>query len=530
MRIGVDLDNTIVCYDGLFHSLALERGWIRNDTASSKGAVRDAVRRLSDGDDKWQELQAEAYGPRLSSAKLFPGVEAAFRAWREQGHEVFILSHKTRFSGKGGHDLHRAALAFLRESPLNREGLLADERIMFCDTRAEKIRRITDTGCAIFIDDLLEFFSEPDFPRQVRKLHFAPDVRTVSPPDALICRSWWEIAAYDPEVDHLLEQVTGSMPRRLEKLSGGRNSRVWKCEPATGLPVALKRYPCDGRNRLGVESSAFTLLQCCGLSCVPNVLAVFPERNMAVYSWIAGEPVTSLGDAPEAVEPFVRLIEQLQLVGRSGGAANVPLAAEACASLFALREQVERRFAALLELHADSGAAEAMRLFVRRELVPEWKCRLDAAIQGYERLGRAPDRELAEEERVLSPSDFGCHNTIRTPNGELAFIDFEYFGWDDPVKLVSDFVLHPAMRLTEQQKQFFRQRVMGLFAADSDAPLRLPLLLPLFAIKWACILLNEFLPAENATRHFAAEAAPSEVVLERQLGKARMMLTSSRRS
>ena len=41
-------------------------------------------------------------------------------------------------------------------------------------------------------------------------------------------------------------------------------------------------------------------------------------------------------------------------------------------------------------------------------------------------------------QRALSPSDFGLHNALRGQDGQLRFVDFEYFGWDDPVKLVSD--------------------------------------------------------------------------------------------
>ena len=87
MRIGVDLDNTIICYDALFHALALERGWIapaRPARPVRKDAVRRAVRLLPDGDEKWQALQAEAYGPRLASAALFPGGTPGGSLWARQ--------------------------------------------------------------------------------------------------------------------------------------------------------------------------------------------------------------------------------------------------------------------------------------------------------------------------------------------------------------------------------------------------------------------------------------------------------------
>ena len=50
MRIGVDLDNTIVCYDGLFHRVALRLGWLTDDCATDKQAGSVAQRPISPQD------------------------------------------------------------------------------------------------------------------------------------------------------------------------------------------------------------------------------------------------------------------------------------------------------------------------------------------------------------------------------------------------------------------------------------------------------------------------------------------------
>ena len=42
----------------------------------------------------------------------------------------------------------------------------------------------------------------------------------------------------------------------------------------------------------------------------------------------------------------------------------------------------------------------------------------------------------------MSPSDFGFHNVIKKDDF-LYFIDFEYAGLDDPVKLICDFYCQP---------------------------------------------------------------------------------------
>ena len=102
--------------------------------------------------------------------------------------------------------------------------------------------------------------------------------------------------------------------------------------------------------------------------------------------------------------------------------------------------------------------------------------------------------DLPQEWRSLVPSDFGFHNSLRRKDGSLAFVDFEYFGWDDPVKLTADFMLHPGSILAPQQRRRFRQAAESLYREDPTFAARLGAYLPLFALRWVLILLNEFIP------------------------------------
>ena len=53
---------------------------------------------------------------------------------------------------------------------------VAPESVFFETTRDDKIARITQLGCAVFIDDLEEVLLDPAFPRQCRRLHLAIDM------------------------------------------------------------------------------------------------------------------------------------------------------------------------------------------------------------------------------------------------------------------------------------------------------------------------------------------------------------------
>ncbi len=174
--IGVDLDNTIICYDGLFHRLAVERGLVPRDFQRSKKLIRDRIRELPEGEIEWQKLQAEAYGPRIGDASVFPGVRDFFEAANARAVRTFIVSHKTHYASYGDREvsLREAAVEFLRA-----EGLLdylrdKDADVFFTETRQAKCRRVETLCCAIFVDDLLETFREPEFPRTTERLLFDP--------------------------------------------------------------------------------------------------------------------------------------------------------------------------------------------------------------------------------------------------------------------------------------------------------------------------------------------------------------------
>ena len=75
--IGVDLDNTLVCYDELFHSVARQEGLIEPSAPKSKEQIRDAIRLLPQGESKWTRLQAIVYGAEMSGATAFEFISTA---------------------------------------------------------------------------------------------------------------------------------------------------------------------------------------------------------------------------------------------------------------------------------------------------------------------------------------------------------------------------------------------------------------------------------------------------------------------
>ncbi len=198
MRIGIDFDNTIVCYDPVFYVAARERGLVPESATPSKSGVRDYLRSI-DREADWTELQGYIYGARMDLAQPFPGVIEFIRQALAAEIEVFIISHKTKTPYIGPqYDLHAAALGWLEKHGVYDEAHvgLPTDHAFFEVTKELKLARIGAMGCTHFIDDLPEFLDEPAFPVGIEKLLFEPgEERPVVSP-IWRARSWDEIATH----------------------------------------------------------------------------------------------------------------------------------------------------------------------------------------------------------------------------------------------------------------------------------------------------------------------------------------------
>lgn len=193
--LGIDLDNTLVCYDALFHRLACEQGLIPSTLPPHKQKVRDYIRQHAD-DLAWQRLQALAYGTRMGEAHLFPQALKVLRCWKRQGHQLAIVSHKTLCSACAPEvDLHRAAVRFLDAAGVL--DCIDAEQIHFLPDRAEKIATIRRLECHIFVDDLPEIFEDAAFPATVHKVLLSPAglPKPTIAESVLLCRNWEEVDA-----------------------------------------------------------------------------------------------------------------------------------------------------------------------------------------------------------------------------------------------------------------------------------------------------------------------------------------------
>ena len=138
------------------------------------------------------------------------------------------------------------------------------------------------------------------------------------------------------------------------------------------------------------------------------------------------------------------------------------------------------------------------RAVLTRAAQPRWGASTGGESRGTFTSSR--DSSLPISKQALSPSDFGFHNILRGNNGELTFVDFDYFGWDDPVKITADFIWHPAMKLDSEIIDEWKKAMHDLFSTDSNFADRFIAAMPMYGLRWVMILLNEYLPGFSERR------------------------------
>lgn len=186
-RIGIDFDNTIVCYDDVFHQAAVEKQLIPTTIPASKGVVRDYLRSIG-CEKEWTELQGYVYGARMDLATPYPGALHFLEQCRLKQIPTLIISHKTLYPFLGPkYNLHQAAKVWLENQQITSLAFLEL-------TLREKLERIRLQNCSVFIDDLPEVLSEPDFPPGVQKILFDPNRLYRKEENYLYATSWREIA------------------------------------------------------------------------------------------------------------------------------------------------------------------------------------------------------------------------------------------------------------------------------------------------------------------------------------------------
>jgi len=358
------------------------------------------------------------------------------------------------------------------------------EKTFFLKLHGE-VEKIKSLNLDVFVDDLEEVFAEEDFP-DIKKILFSSASKNEH--HDVTCNCWTNIEnsiigeITNKEIKYIADSIYKGSINDIKKIDGRGNSRLYKASTNEMGDVVLKDYPdllIDPRKRLLTEVSALKMVE--SFNQTPKVVAFDEQQNIALYEWIEGIHLSNIDERQilDALE-FIENIQNLE------GKETYKLASEACLSAKDLFTQIDNRFERLLLVNNQD-----LQDFLNKTFKPLWTKARKWSEQCWPRDNLTED--LPSSMQVFSPSDFGFHNSLIKNNGKLCFLDFEYFGRDDPVKLMADFIWHPGMDLNASHKIRWLKGTCKIFEKDLKIYSRFHAAWPLYGLRWSLILLNEFL-------------------------------------
>ena len=539
MKIGVDLDNTLVDYESAFLAAADYLQIRLPLSVRSKSQIREFLRSQRGGEALWQRLQGIAYGRSVPGhAKLYPGVKRFLWRCRELGHNVVIVSHKTEY---GHQDIEKVLLRNVASAFLTNNGIIGDryrlvDKVYFHNTYEEKISFIKKHDFDWFVDDLTKVISDLSGIDSLNRVLFNPSEDQEiydfdNDEGSALCSDWQQIDAFingewtQPEICRLSQQLINCNPTRIDKITSGGNGGLYRLSVSQGCSIKLKIYPVDkNHDRLYSEVTATRGMAELEVNHIGGPLVHDFELGVGIYEWIEGEHVNCVDQMD--LESSLSFLAKLHALRYAKCFVDAPLASAACFSVLDIENQIRFR---LSQFKTPRLLNPNLESFFIEMFLPTMESLLQRArVHGS---GEASyDKPLAKTDHTLSPSDFGFHNSIRCEDGSLIFTDFEYFGWDDPVKLMSDFSFHPGMSLTKEQKSFWLSSAVKIYGQHLTE--RLNICRPLYGLIWCLILLNDFRP-EVWERRLLADASKrlrKNNILNQQLTKACALLCEIRQS
>ena len=131
---------------------------------------------------------------------------------------------------------------------------------------------------------------------------------------------------------------------------------------------------------------------------------------------------------------------------------------------------------------------------------------------------------LPAARRILCPSDFGFHNAVLSPRGRVQFVDFDYFGLEDPAQLAADFTHHQAQKLGPELRALFVAELARALPDPEAFLRRYRLVSPLVGLEWVLIVLNVLAPEKLARLRFSNPKADLGKLLRRRLNLAERLV------
>lgn len=317
-----------------------------------------------------------------------------------------------------------------------------------------------------------------------------------------------------------IEKTLSKDVDKIQKINKGANNRIYKVSSKDENSFIFKEYFSDDRNRLNREYNAFDFLHKIGVNDVPISIAKDEKNNFALYNYVAGEIIKPNQLTHSHIDKILLFVTKIQSISPNTVGENFQDAIFATNSFQEFIETIQFRINRFTSYLSFEDISQSIKSLIKHD---DLCSRLNEQISKFEK--EVPEiiqkeKSLSLNDKRLSPVDFGPHNMIVDVNNNISFIDFEYFGWDDPVKLIPNLIYHEGSRgLQPEIARYLLEKYLSISSSQPQIVDRIDIALQLAAMDWLSILLWGITPEKISQRVFSDPNMNIDDYTEKQLKK-----------
>ena len=274
----------------------------------------------------------------------------------------------------------------------------------------------------------------------------------------------------------------------ISRIRKGRNNKVFLFKKKKEK-IIIKKYKSifsTKYSRFLTEKTFLEFLKKKKIYNVPKVICFDKKKKISYLTFIDGKPVKRVKK-----NHLISCPNFLKKINFNTTYNNFKFqnASDACLNIDDHVKTCQVRISKLFKKYKNNNNVDKKILFfLKNEIIPSFKT---INIEVNKKFSKVEmKKKLNKNNLILSPSDFGFHNIIYNKNN-LFFIDFEYAGWDDPLKLICDFFLNPDYSISKVDKIFFLNKFIHIFGKKLLNIDILRLILKFHFLKWVCVILNQ---------------------------------------
>jgi len=490
MRIGIDLDNTIIDYSYSFFKTAKEDNLISNRDPKNKKAIKSIL--ISKFDENvWTKLQGKIYGEKIMTAKKYKNFDNFVNCMSSKSIEIFIISHKTKYPFLGKKtNLHNSANLWIKKNVNNK---IKKKNIYLETTLSKKIKRIKSLKLDYFIDDLEKVLNHKNFPNNCNKILFGfnenKNLKSFS--------DWKFITAYFREnyIDTKIYNVYSEIKKKLKKIPRfnqiihNGNQKVFRFSVDKKSYVLKIFFETNNINlRFYRELYFYKFMKKNNNKSTPKLIHFNKKKKFLITNYILHKKNSKILSRINLAINFIKKINSYKINNYKYYASE---------SSKNLNEYIFLIEAKLTQLKQSDFFKEKKNLYIKIEKT--WKNNVKINLKkNYSNILKRNFLNF----KCLSPSDISFNNMLVSPSKGY-FIDFEHAGIDDPVKLINDFLLHPKNKISKKYETYIIRKMSNIFDKTGSLEKRVIIFKNYFRLRWIFIILNIFIKKNLKRRIFS---------------------------